>query len=556
MKPLFLARYFNTPGLFLGTLFFAFSLTPTLLPRSELIQGIISGVAFATGYGLAVFGHWLWLYLGLPRFRAQTRMILHWVAATLCTLVVIVFLWQATSWQNDVRNLMAMSPDANIRTLVVGFISMIVFLVLLIIARLFSRTLLFLSGKLKRFIPPRIAYLIGGVTAVMLFWSIFNGVLISRGLETADQSYRQFDALVEAGSPQPEAVDRPGGMNSLLDWDDLGRQGRRYLSFAPDSEQIQSVLPGEAMSALRVYVGMNSAETPEARAELALAELKRVGGFERSILVIVTPTGTGWIDPPAMETLEYLMRGDIASVAAQYSYLPSPLALTQEGAYGIEMAQALFAAIYNHWSSLPDQERPRLFLHGLSLGALNSDRSFELYDIIDDPFDGALWSGPPFRSETWRSVTARRDAGSPAWLPVFRDGAVVRFANQYQNFRDTPGEWGQFRIGFLQYASDPVTFFDPLAFFREPDWISDQRAPDVSDNMRWIPVVTMLQLAADISTGSSPRGFGHEYAAIDYLEAWIDLAEPELADQELDLLRAAYGQQEALLEPDGDDTIF
>ena len=83
----------------------------------------------------------------------------------------------------------------------------------------------------------------------------------------------------------------------------------------------------------------------------------------------------------------------------QYSYLPSLLALPTEGAYGAENARALFQTIYGYWTALPKDTRPELYLYGLSLGALNSDVSFDIHDIIGDPFRGVLWAGPPFRSE-------------------------------------------------------------------------------------------------------------------------------------------------------------
>ncbi|PKM34718.1 MAG: hypothetical protein CVV06_20115, partial [Gammaproteobacteria bacterium HGW-Gammaproteobacteria-10] len=43
---------FSIPGLLLATLFFAFSLTPSLVPRSFLFQGVISGLSFTAGYAL------------------------------------------------------------------------------------------------------------------------------------------------------------------------------------------------------------------------------------------------------------------------------------------------------------------------------------------------------------------------------------------------------------------------------------------------------------------------------------------------------------------------
>ncbi|WP_346657658.1 alpha/beta-hydrolase family protein [Bradyrhizobium sp. 149] len=56
----------------------------------------------------------------------------------------------------------------------------------------------------------------------------------------------------------------------------------------------------------------------------------------------------------------------------QYSYLNSPLSLPFQPEYGTEAARALFAAIYGHWTTLPKDRRPRLYLHGLSLDATNS----------------------------------------------------------------------------------------------------------------------------------------------------------------------------------------
>ena len=142
------------------------------------------------------------------------------------------------------------------------------------------------------------------------------------------------------------------------------------------------------------------------------------------------------------------------------------------------VARALFSEVYGYWRSLPRDARPRLYLNGLSSGSLNSDLSFDLYDIIDDPFNGALWSGPPFRNDAWRRMTAQRDPGSPAWLPRFRGGAVVRFMNQDGGLESGGSDpRGTFRIAFLQYASDPITFFSPQSAWREPGWLQGAPRP-------------------------------------------------------------------------------
>ena len=45
-----------TVGVLLGTLFLSVSLSPSLLPRPFAVQGVLSGLSFAFGYGLGVAG--------------------------------------------------------------------------------------------------------------------------------------------------------------------------------------------------------------------------------------------------------------------------------------------------------------------------------------------------------------------------------------------------------------------------------------------------------------------------------------------------------------------
>lgn len=521
-----LTRYFHSTGLMIGTAFFAMSLTPSLLPRSELVQGVISGLSMAAGYGVGVLCNAFWAYFHLPVPRLRTQYLLQLGAWAFSLLLALIFLWQAAGWQDRLRSLMGLEPTSGIQLVSLAVIALLVFLSVLLLVRLFRRTFHFVSRYLGRYVPQRVSLIGGLLAAFILFWLVADGVLFSLTLRTIDRTYQEFDALMDPESAEPRSGLMAGSESSLLNWNELGRLGRRYLNSGPTRDDIAAFSGADAMQPLRVYVGLNSAETAEERAALALAELQRLNAFERELLILITPTGTGWVDPGSIDTVEYLFRGDVASVAAQYSYLPSPVSLLAEGEYAVDMARSLFQTVYGHWRTLPRDNRPRLFLLGLSLGALNSDLSFDFYDIIEDPFDGVLWSGPPFRSETWRNITARRDGDSPQRLPHFRDGSVVRFANQ-QGGLDLPGDWGSFRIAFLQYASDPITFFDPDAWYREPDWMKEPRAFDVSPDLRWFPIVTMLQLAADLATGTSPEGYGHDYAPEHYHDAWVALLEPQ-----------------------------
>jgi uncharacterized membrane protein len=218
--------------------------------------------------------------------------------------------------------------------------------------------------------------------------------LLRTALHQLDSSYRHIDALLPAELSAPEDPLRSGSSKSLVSWASLGAQGRERVVATPSKSDISSLTAGPAMEPLRVYVGLNSAETVEQRAELALAELKRIKAFDRAALVIATPTGTGWVDPAGMAPLEILYRGDVASVSVQYSYLPSWLSLLVEPDYGADTARAVFRVVYDYWRALPKERRPRLYLFGLSLGARNSDLSADVFDIIADPYQGALWVGP------------------------------------------------------------------------------------------------------------------------------------------------------------------
>ena len=508
----------------LGTLFFAASLTPTLLPRSFLIQGVLSGASMAVGYGVGVFIRWLWNYMGLPLPGGRVLHMTKLLATAICAVVVVTFLWHAAQWQNSIRELMKLEPVDSAHPLEVGLIALATFIALVGLARAFEATLHFISRRTGSFLPRRVANVVAAVAAVALFWSVINGVLFRAALHFADASYEEYDALIDPETSPPSDTLRAGSSASLIDWEELGRRGREFVSTGPSASEIAAFTGKPALEPIRVYVGRRSAETPEERAELALEELKRVGAFEREALIIVTPTGTGWVDPAAMTSVEYLLHGNVASVAVQYSYLASWLSLLTEPGYGTDVARALFRAVYAHWTTLPKDSRPRLYLHGLSLGAMDSEQSTDLIEVLGDPYDGALWSGPPFSSRLWRWTLANRQPGSPAWLPRFRNGSFVRFMNQ-NGVQAAPGAtWGPVRTVFLQYASDPITFFDYRDIYRQPDWMTPPRGPDVSPELRWYPLVTFLQLGVDMAMATTtPMGYGHVFAPEHYVDAWIEV---------------------------------
>ncbi len=532
----------------LASLFFAMSLTPSLVPRDTAVQAILSGFSLAAGYAVGRLIAAVWDRLQLPLLRPVWLKRVRIATVSLCLVAAIVTLWMASDWQNGLRLLLSMPPVETARPFSIASGALAVFLILLWSVRLVSWLVRRLSAKFARILPGPQALLISLLLTAILFWNVGNGVIIRNALNAADTIYAGLDGRFEDSSPHPQGALKTGAIESLIPWESLGRTGRAMIAAGPDQAQIADLTGAAAQEPLRVYVGLSSAPDPVARAQLALEELLRIDAFSRGTLVIATPTGTGWVDPAGQQALEYLLGGDVATVSVQYSYLASWIALLTDPEYGVETARAVFSAVYDHWRDLPAERRPALYLNGLSLGSLNSDLSHDLHQVVGDSFNGALWVGPPFGSPTWLDVTRNRNPGSPAWLPSFRDGSAVRFMNQTGLTSDVTAPWGRFRILYLQHASDAVVFFDPRATWRRPDWMAAPRGPDVSPGFHWLPIVTSLQLVVDIMTAvKPPDGFGHSYDFASYARAWamlMDLQDwPEARLQALVADRAALHQE-------------
>lgn len=509
----------------MGILLFAASLTPSLIPRNQVVQGVLSGFAFGAGYGIGVVLRSVYRYLELPGLSSASLRVVRPVAIVACLGLITTALYHVKTWQNSIRSVMNMEPLETGYPFSVSVIAIICFAILLLISRGFILFGKMLAGKFYQRFPRRFSLVAGVALAVLLIITLTNGVLVEYTFRALDRSFQQYDALLEPDRPQPLIAERAGSINSKLDWRELGRAGREFVASGPSAADITAFTGQTALEPIRLYAGLQVADSPDERARLLLDELIRVKAFDRSTLVIITPTGTGWVDPSAMDGLEYLLHGDVASVALQYSYLNSPMSLVFQPESGLESAQALFRTVYDYWKELPASQRPELYLHGLSLGAFNSQRSFTFLDILGDPINGAVWSGPPFLSELWRSLTNNRKAGSTEWLPVFEDGRFVRFMNQdgMPNPKDAP--WGDLRFVFLQYASDAITFFEKDLLYREADWMKAPRGPDVSPLLEWYPVVSMLQTLIDMPLSDTvPMGYGHVYAPEHYLNAWIEVA--------------------------------
>src|SRR5215213_10064197 len=51
---------YTFPGAWVALAFACLAFTPSLLPRSALLQGVVCGISAAIGYGVGVAGAWTW----------------------------------------------------------------------------------------------------------------------------------------------------------------------------------------------------------------------------------------------------------------------------------------------------------------------------------------------------------------------------------------------------------------------------------------------------------------------------------------------------------------
>jgi uncharacterized membrane protein len=519
---------FSLPCLLLGLVFFAASLTPSLIPRGPELQGALGGLVAALGYLAGRIVALLWRAADLPRLSGRPAQALIRIAAVLIGAVFLWVLGSSLGWQNDLRARMGMEPADALGLARIMIVAVVTFAAAFLLGRLVAAFFRFIRTGLYRVMPPRRANVLGFIVALAILFIVTRDGIFDHAVAALDESYETAQALFDRAPPPPQDPRKTGSAASLVDWAAIGAPGRDYITSGPDAAAISAFTGRPALDPIRVYVGRANADTPRARAELALAELQRLGAFDRKILIVASPTGTGWMDPGAMDPVEYMHDGDIATVTVQYSYLQSPLALILETNAGLEQATALQDVVHGYWKTLPPDRRPRLYVHGLSLGAWSSMHATNLFRLLDDPIHGAFWAGPPFPSAFWNHVQNKRNPGSPWVLPEIGDGSLIRYASHSADASQGQAPWGAMRIVFLQYSSDPVVFYDPASLWRPPPWMREPPASDMSEHFVFVPIVTQFQLALDLALSfGAPPGHGHSYYARDYIGPWVQVTDPE-----------------------------
>ncbi|OJF15063.1 alpha/beta hydrolase [Couchioplanes caeruleus] len=519
--------HYTLVGVTGALIFFCLSVTPSLLPRGLVLQGLVSGITAAIGYGLGVLLVWLAGKLSNRPLPAPRPVYRRWLAVVAVP-VVGAFLYLGSVWQREVHSLMGMASPSRLGFLAVLLIAAVTAAGLVGLMRILRSAARGSGRLLGRWIPAATAKVIAGLAVALLALGVLNGVVIDGLFAVTDTAFRDVNDETEPGLAPPDDPLRSGGPGSSVSWASLGNQGRQFVAGGPGPEELLGFGGAGAQRPIRVYAGLDSAPTSRDRARLAVRELQRTGAFQRDVLLVITTTGTGWVDENAVVPLEFMYHGDTAAVALQYSYLPSWLSFLVDKERAREAGRDLYNQVYAVWSRMPPSGRPKLLVFGESLGSFGAESAFGGADDIRNRVDGMLLVGPPNRNTLWREYVADRDPGSTEILPRYEQGATIRFARDPATDLDQPATaWGTPRAVYLQHPSDPIVWWAPRLAVSRPDWLREPRGADVSPDVRWYPFVTFWQVTADMafSTGV-PAGHGHSYGTAP-VTAWADIAAPD-----------------------------
>jgi uncharacterized membrane protein len=438
---------------------------------------------------------------------------------------VLMIIWFHV-WQDDVRDLMGVPRLGFWDHPLAAILSIVTFFVLVEPGQLVGRLVRFLTCQLNRFAPPRISAVVTVGLLLAVTVALLNGVVVRFAMSSLNNTFEVVNDETDPDFPAPMTPLRSGGPQSLVSWESLGHQGRVFMSAGPTVQELSAFNGRPATEPIRAYAGLNSADGIKATAALAAQELRRTGGLNREIIAVATTTGTGWINEAEAAALEYMYNGDTAIVSMQYSFLPSWLSFLVDKENARQAGQALFETVDAMIREMPEAQRPRLVVFGESLGSFGGESPFLALNNLVARTDGALFSGPTFNNTIWNDLTRTRDPGSPMWLPIYDKGENVRFVAQQDNLNRPDDPWGTPRVVYLQHASDPIAWWNPDLLFARPDWLHEPRGYDVSPRMEWIPVVTFLQVSADMAVAVDvPDGHGHVYVK-NVADGWAAVLQP------------------------------
>ncbi|HTM84174.1 MAG TPA: alpha/beta-hydrolase N-terminal domain-containing protein, partial [Mycobacterium sp.] len=387
-------RHYTFTGTAVGLVFICLSLTPSLLPRGPLFQGLVSGGAGAIGYGIGVFAVWVLRYLRSQESSPAAPPRAWAVLVPLGAVAMVGMIVWFHVWQSRLRDLIGVPQLKWFSYPLTAVLAIVVLFALVELGQATRMLFRYLVAQLNRVAPPRVSRVVVATLLVSLLIALLNGVVVKSAMRTMNTTFASVNEEMDPDTAGPTSRLRSGGPGSLASWESLGHQGRNFVGGGPTVEQLTAFNAMPAVEPIRAYAGLNSADGIVATAKLAARELQRTGGLDRAVVAVATTTGTGWINEAEASALEYLYNGDTAIVSMQYSFLPSWLSFLVDKENARQAGTALFEAVDDLVRAMPEGNRPKLVVFGESLGSFGGEAPFMSVNNVLARTDGALFSGP------------------------------------------------------------------------------------------------------------------------------------------------------------------
>ncbi len=518
------ARY---AGLIGGILFFCMSMTPSLLPRTAIIQGFAGGISFAMGYGFGAIVGNLYRPLNKKYFKFSDSTKRHQAIYGILGLLVLFFMVKGYQWQDEIRVITDSQKVDFFDPLIILVTTILVAYLLVGLSRKILRLSRRISAKVAKKTSEKTARRLGAILTAVLLVLFVNGVIFRTAMAISNTLFGYQNTGTSDGISLPDIPEVSGSPESSIAWESLGKAGRDFIGKTSKKEDIEKFTGRAAEQPIRIYSGIKSAENQKAQIDQIIKELDRTNASQRSIILVANSTGSGGINPRSAASVEYMSGGSSATVGLQYSYLPSWISFLADKEKAQEAGKNLFNATYDWWEKLDPSTRPKLVVYGESLGSYGASGAFSGAADMANRTSGALFVGTPNSSELWTDIVTNRDAGTPMWQPTYRQGEMIRFADYPSDLEKPVAAWDDTRVVYFQHASDPVVWWSPELILHRPDWLKESRGNDVIDSTRWYPFVTFWQVVADLPLAYGvPDGHGHKYD-LKVAEGWANILNPE-----------------------------
>ncbi len=342
-----------------------------------------------------------------------------------------------------------------------------------------------------------------------------------------------------------------GGEGSPVSWALQSGQGKRFLTEMPHAEDINRVMgTTAAKEPSRAYVSLTHADTAldeqaamHRRVDLLFQDLEHQGVFgryrtledgtvevleqPRKHLMVAATTSSGFVNPVAASSFEFMNGGDTAILAIQ-SGTTKAAGEMHHMARATATHKEILSRLNARLAQLPEGvEKPTRYVYGESFGAWTSQNT--LLGTGDGNMSALArklgrWNGevswvdgrsltPEVGRKRFRELGIDRAmyVGTPKFS-MLRPGLegvdeltggdrplVRTVRNLVEAKALSAADTANTRVTFLQHDADPVGLFHPKILWERPEFLGARalRGENVSPHQRWMPMVTGIQTALD-----------------------------------------------------------